>query len=292
MDWNDFFKPTIWKILITLLLPFYASIAYYVLIPLIIFYLIKAPLLLGGYETINVSYIAPLVLNYIISCAIIFLSKKYFPEKNQKLLVALIAFIIPMLWILVVMRFTLRLFAFLYWPIILLVVALAVYKILKNKSLVTKILAALIILQIVYYILFGVFFLTAGWDEGYLVCNSSDPAKIMVKASDVAAESYVGNQEHVGRIIITNLTGGEISNVTCSGSNGFATSVANCPSTVSPGTDFELNPLPGQTGTYVTNAIEIKYKDSIGVQRSATITCSGPLEIKGHEPTWLDEILS
>lgn len=110
-----------------------------------------------------------------------------------------------------------------------------------------------------------------------IVCNSSDPAKINVKAHSIGSAGTSGSS--FGEVVLTNLTGGELSSVSCTGSNAFASSVPGCPSTVSSGADVRLKPNAGSPGRHVDNEIDISYRDYAGLQRSAKITCFGLITI-------------
>jgi len=115
--------------------------------------------------------------------------------------------------------------------------------------------------------------------SGNMVCNSSDPAKIIVKASSLESSGEKGSGESLGTIKITNLTGGDVSEVACSGSGAFAAFVPGCVDSAESGATLDLTPTPGSVGTHSSSSIDIAYTDYAGLSRTAAITCSGPIEI-------------
>ena len=135
---------------------------------------------------------------------------------------------------------------------------------------------------IVIAIVVGVLVFIVSSPAGNIVCNSDDPAKMMVKASQVDSTAAASAAD-IGTIKVTNLTGGDISSVSCSGTGAFATSVAvgdGCTATVVSGAELTFEPNASSTaGTYATSTIAITYNDYASLSRSATITCSGPLTI-------------
>jgi len=137
---------------------------------------------------------------------------------------------------------------------------------------------------IVIAIVVGVLVFIVSSPAGNIVCNSDDPAKIMVKASQVTA-SYLNADTDVGTIKIVNLTGGDISGITCTGTNAFefgniGAAATNCSATLSSGAEMDLLPDAGDTdGTYSSSTISIGYVDYAALDRNATITCSGPITV-------------
>jgi hypothetical protein len=113
-------------------------------------------------------------------------------------------------------------------------------------------------------------------------CNSSDPAKIMVKASQVD-NSFELESFDVGIIKLTNITGGDISAMSCVGSGAFEEAIDasdGCSASVVSGKEIELKPDSGaNSGTFPTSTIKISYKDYAYLSRTATITCSGPITV-------------
>jgi len=134
---------------------------------------------------------------------------------------------------------------------------------------------------IVIAIVVGVLVFIVSSPAGNIVCNSNDPAKIMVKASQI--DTPVDEGATAGTIKITNLTGGDITvNGECYGGGGFATSVTGCPaSTVTSGAEISLTPTAAAASgsPYATSTIAIGYTDYASLDRNATITCSGPLTV-------------
>jgi len=135
---------------------------------------------------------------------------------------------------------------------------------------------ALIVIAIVVGVL--VFIVSSPGQE--VVCNSSDPAKVMVKASQI------DNSTGDGSIIITNLTGGDMSSVTVMNDTDMASGGAFAGDdftdggTITSGAQMTLG-LTGTatSGTYSTSSIGIAYTDYAGFVRDANITCNGPITI-------------
>ncbi|MDP2973811.1 MAG: hypothetical protein Q8N60_02055 [Candidatus Diapherotrites archaeon] len=113
-------------------------------------------------------------------------------------------------------------------------------------------------------------------------CSSSDPAKIMVKASQVD-NSFELESFDVGIIKLTNITGGDILAMSCVGSGAFEEAIDasdGCTATVSSGTEITLKPDSGTiAGRFNVSTIKISYKDYADFSRTATITCSGPITV-------------
>jgi len=135
---------------------------------------------------------------------------------------------------------------------------------------------------IVIAIVVGVLVFIVSSPAGNVVCNSDDPAKVMVKASQVNSSGAIGASTIIGTIKVTNLTGGDATSVTCVGGGGFDTeNVTGCPSgTWDSGETIDLTPVPADTGgTHSSSTIDIAYIDYASLSRTATITCSGPITI-------------
>ena len=118
-----------------------------------------------------------------------------------------------------------------------------------------------------------------------IVCNSDDPAKILVKASQVSARPSAGETDF-GTIKLVNLTGGNISNLTCTTvapTGAFAGNTNDslgCQASVASGAEFTLTPDELVTAiTASASTITVNYNDYAGSARSATIACSGPITI-------------
>ncbi len=137
---------------------------------------------------------------------------------------------------------------------------------------------------IVIAIVVGVLVFIVSSPAGDVVCSSSDPAKILMKASQMNPAPTAG-LEDFGDIILVNLTGGDMSNVTCvttAPTGAFVTNdntTLECPSDVTSGMQFTLKPDEDDAvgGVYSTSTVTINYDDYAGLARSAVITCSGPI---------------
>lgn len=135
---------------------------------------------------------------------------------------------------------------------------------------------------IVIAIVVGVLVFIVSSPAGNIVCNSNDPAKMMIKASQISSTGVSGSGISLGSIIVTNLTGGNITITTCTGSEGFAAAVGGCVASqeVTSGTQITMAPTPAAVaGTYATSVVDVVYTDYSSLTRTATITCSGPLTL-------------
>lgn len=134
---------------------------------------------------------------------------------------------------------------------------------------------------IVIAIVVGVLVFIVSSPTGDIICNSDQPNKIMVRASQITTPGTAGALTALGEIQITNLTGGNIaSNLTCTGTGGFSTTgTIGCPEDgMVSGEQVTLKPIASATAdTYATSSIVLGYDDYAGLTRSARITCSGPL---------------
>lgn len=133
---------------------------------------------------------------------------------------------------------------------------------------------------IVIAIVVGVLVFIVSSPAGNIVCNSDDPAKVMVKASKI--ETTAAAAATLGDIKITNLTGGDMTSVLCTGDGlAFEGAVTGCSTTVTSGAEITLQPTGGTTSTtpYSTAVIKMKYTDYASLDRNATITCSGPITV-------------
>lgn len=140
---------------------------------------------------------------------------------------------------------------------------------------IRPILTTAISLQIVLIL---IAFLFSGGDPGAaVVCNSSDPARILVKTQQFNCTGR--NDSQLGTIRLVQITGSDISNVSCVGAGAFAESVPGCLDTIALGKDFELKPNAGKPGVYDKGTIAIEYTDSGGAERSAVITCQGAITV-------------
>jgi len=135
----------------------------------------------------------------------------------------------------------------------------------------------------------GVLVFIVSSPAGNIVCNSSDPAKIIVKAAQVPSSQaktlLVTTDNNQGTIQLQNLTGGNITINSCTNGGGFklgeTMSQLGCSqATVVSGEVMTLRPDPSITaGTYQTSTVAIAYTDYATLARTATITCSGPIKI-------------
>ena len=131
---------------------------------------------------------------------------------------------------------------------------------------------------IVIAIVVGVLVFIVSSPAGAIVCNSDDPAKVMVKASQV--DSSTGD----GTIIITNLTGGDMSSMTIMvGSTGaFDFHDMNDTNSLTSGSQQSISVTGKHDSTaYSTTTIELTYNDYASLSRTATLTCSGPITTAG-----------
>ncbi|MDP2974508.1 MAG: hypothetical protein Q8N60_05645 [Candidatus Diapherotrites archaeon] len=115
--------------------------------------------------------------------------------------------------------------------------------------------------------------------QAQIVCSSNDPAKIMLKAHNLSKSGTLVSSMPLGTIKLTNLTGGTLTGISCTGSNAFAENVPGCPSSVASGTDIDLTPIAGSIGSHSYSSIEINYTDAFGFNKSATISCGGEITI-------------
>ena len=130
---------------------------------------------------------------------------------------------------------------------------------------------------IVIAIVVGVLVFIVSSPAGNIVCNSDDPAKMMVKASQVTG-SFASNATDVGTIKVVNLTGGDVSSLTCIGTNAFGSDL-DCSSTLLSGSEMEIKPDANTAGTHSSSSIIVEYTDYASLSRTATITCSGPITV-------------
>ncbi len=136
---------------------------------------------------------------------------------------------------------------------------------------------------IVIAIVVGVLVFIVSSPGGDVVCSSSDPAKINVKASQVNGAPTDGLDDF-GTIILTNLTGGNISDVVVTSVSGAftgndATDLGLDPGYTS-GQEIKLMPDEDTDATdspHGVSTIVIGYTDYASLTRSVTITCSGPI---------------
>jgi len=137
---------------------------------------------------------------------------------------------------------------------------------------------------IVIAIVVGVLVFIVSSPAGNVVCNSNDPAKIMVKASQIPG-SFQSNATDIATIKITNLTGGNISSASCTATGAFLSPVAvadGCTTDLTSGGEwtFSLNARADTTGSpFGVSTILISYVDYATLSRTATITCSGPISV-------------
>jgi hypothetical protein len=110
-----------------------------------------------------------------------------------------------------------------------------------------------------------------------LYCSSSAPSKILLKAWQI--DSAGGSGTQLGGIRLVQITGSDISNVSCIGAGAFAESVSGCLDTIAHGKDFELKPNASKAGSYDKGTIAIEYTDSDGAEKSAVITCQGAITV-------------
>ncbi len=176
-----------------------------------------------------------------------------------------------------------------YWLLSAGVIDKAIAEIIKNmKSVILLFLMKLILLLASAFALFLLFGCTAQPPpsaaigsalQAEIVCSSSEPTKIMFKAHNLSKSGTLVNSMPLGTIKLTNLTGGALTGISCTGSNAFAENVPGCPSSVAPGIDIDLTPIAGTIGSHSYSSIEINYTDAFGFNKSATISCSGEITI-------------
>ncbi|MBN2066932.1 MAG: PLDc N-terminal domain-containing protein [Candidatus Diapherotrites archaeon] len=148
----------------------------------------------------------------------------------------------------------------------------------SSAVLVVLIIAVLGFILIVGAIVVGVLVFIVSSPLGpSVVCSSSDPAKIMIKASNL--ESYGSISDSLGTIKLQNLTGGDLSNISCVGSEAFASTVPGCPITVQSGMEINLIPNAGSAKTHTFGRIKMNYNDYSNQDKTVVITCSGPITI-------------
>jgi len=140
---------------------------------------------------------------------------------------------------------------------------------------------------IVIAIVVGVLVFIVSSPAGNVVCNSSDPSKILVKASQVNS-SPATTATDFGTIKLVNLTGGNLTSVECQAiapTGAFAgntTAILGCPTFVGSGEEFEIQPdRPASlVDTHASSAVTMTYTDYAALDRTVTITCSGPITTK------------
>ncbi|MDP2974463.1 MAG: hypothetical protein Q8N60_05410 [Candidatus Diapherotrites archaeon] len=140
---------------------------------------------------------------------------------------------------------------------------------------------------IVIAIVVGVLVFIVSNPAGNVVCSSSDPAKVNTKASQINNAPATAGQTDFGTIILTNLTGGSMSNVDLNSATGaFAqntSSTLGLETSYSSGVEITLKPdevTTATANTYQTSTLVINYKDYASLSRTVTITCSGPITTK------------
>ncbi len=156
----------------------------------------------------------------------------------------------------------------------------------QSKIIAAVIASVFLVVVLIVSAIFFLGFLIMPTYSSNVICNSSDPAKIMVRGSSIDEETLLGEPDF-GQIKITNLTGGNIENVTCVGKEptgafaGNDNKSLNCPSAIESGAEIELTPdALAEIGRYSSNnTIVIEYTDYASLKRSATITCNGPITI-------------
>ena len=116
-----------------------------------------------------------------------------------------------------------------------------------------------------------------------IYCSSSDPAKIIFKASKMNNSYFGAGTADVGIIKLMNATGGDISIASCVGSGAFEENIDEsdgCSATFKSGAEISLEPDSGTTaGTFSSSTIKISYEDYADFSRTVTITCSGPITV-------------
>jgi len=140
---------------------------------------------------------------------------------------------------------------------------------------------------IVIAIVVGVLVFIVSSPAGDVVCSSSSPNKVNVKASQITTPVATGDP--TGTILLTNLTGGDMTGVVCFGDGVFGTAAADiqiptgdgCLASVTSGVEITLTPDASAAAgtTHTTSGIRMGYTDYAGLDRNATITCSGPVNV-------------
>ncbi len=120
-----------------------------------------------------------------------------------------------------------------------------------------------------------------------IVCSSSDPSKINVKDANVS-KAPANGQKDFGAIVLSNLTGGNMTSVALSSATGaFARNTATTlglSAAYSAGAKITLTPDEMITGgrgktTYSGGGLTIAYTDFAGLSRDVTISCSGTIMV-------------
>ena len=116
--------------------------------------------------------------------------------------------------------------------------------------------------------------------DGNIVCTSNSPNEIYVKASQIAP-GPTNSDTDFGTITLTNLSGGNISNVALLEATGaFANNTAaslGLLTSYRSGEEFTLTPDElAAAGRHQTSTITIAYKSQAGSSKSVKITCSSP----------------
>lgn len=137
---------------------------------------------------------------------------------------------------------------------------------------------------IVIAIVVGVLVFIVSSPTGDIVCSSSDPAKMSVKASKIAKNPGAA-QADFGEIIVTNLTGGTVTGITTTPALVTGAFLGNTAATLDlassyvSGQEIRLKPneLTTVIGTHPTSIAGFTYLDYSGFSRDVNITCSGPI---------------
>jgi len=135
-----------------------------------------------------------------------------------------------------------------------------------------------VIVAVIFTFASGLMFSVSGPTAG-VACKSDDSSRIPVNSFDIAAETSFASAELLGRITISNRSGGKISGIKCTGSNAFAEVVSGCPSSLGHGSEAVLKPGASIEGIHQTGDIILEFSDFSGMNRTVKIACTGPITV-------------
>jgi len=129
---------------------------------------------------------------------------------------------------------------------------------------------------IVIAIVVGVLVFIVAAPTGNVRCSSSDPTKLNVVSNNIGASTAAGD------LVITNTSGGEMTDVTIAESDAFGAITTVDGSAWTDGTtDLSVGnhtitvPATTTAGTYSSGTLDFTYTDPTGLSQSASITCQG-----------------
>jgi hypothetical protein len=177
--------------------------------------------------------------------------------------------------------YSIQLYFWMMVPAIAFAIGYVINKWMKNEDRLMKIFIVIVLLQ-----LFGnlnILVSITGSGDGFIVCSSSDPQYINVKASQIA-EYANPNEADIGTVIAYNFTDVDFKDVVCSGSGAFNPTITpsnGCSTSLAAGDEAVLKVnAAAETDLYDDGTIKISYIHPTEGQKIATITCRGPILIE------------